>query len=142
MGYFGTVFKTALIFAAIGGILMLAAPHIAVAVGMFPGVGEACLAMAGKAAWTSVVAYNAAFFGGFGALSSALTPIVDSLFQQRNESESVDISPATAVHHVAQGQHIAMAHAPSAGAHAPGHAAGFTAVLDQQRFQEQSGMTR
>lgn len=73
--YAWNITRTVLVFMAVGACLALLAPHIAVSLGVFASVGEACYTMGLGAN----PVFQALFFGLFGGMSTAATPIMDSL---------------------------------------------------------------
>ncbi len=128
--YLGNIVKTALIFAVIGGALAFGAPYIAVAVGKASVVTATPL---------FEILFQGAFFGLFGAMSSGLTPIVDSIFKKPAPAATAENFIIPHESSLAAGMSNAlshgMAHAPAYGGHAPaGHAAGLMAAESQSQF--------
>ena len=84
--------KSALIFAAVGALLAVAAPAIGGLVGMTE-VGAA-----------ANIGWQAAFFGMFGALNAVVAPVISNAIGSRDEEEkknvTVNLTVATpAIHH-------------------------------------------
>ena len=71
----GDAAKTALVFGAVGALLALAAPSLGAL------VGETIVSGTGLAN----VGFQAAFFAGFGALSTVLTPVIKAAFGDKPE---------------------------------------------------------
>jgi hypothetical protein len=115
--YIGSIIKSALVMFAVGAMLAVAAPPLAVAMGL----AETTAIAAGSMAFNSSPLWLGTFFAGFGALSAAVTPAinrcVDTLMngfsrkpaaQPDVAGKAVEASPAimTEVHHAASPTHF------------------------------------
>ncbi len=81
--YLKSVLKTTLLFAAVGALVALAAPHVMAMMGIYQTAQAATVAL-GSAA---VPLVNAGVFGLFGAFSSGLGPAFDAVFGKIETSQ-------------------------------------------------------
>lgn len=123
------IVKTAIVFAIIGATLAFTMPYLTAALG---------LAATAQAATGTAIATQALFFVGFGALSTALTPIFDGIFGLNKPSETpshnIQAPTAQAAHQQAHAPTVTiLVQDASIGASAPSPA--FVAKLEQERAQ-------
>ena len=81
--YLKSVLKTTLLFAAVGALVALAAPHVMAMLGIYQSA-QAATVVLGTVANPAV---NGGIFGLFGAFSSGLGPVFDRVFGKTETSQ-------------------------------------------------------
>lgn len=117
------ILKTTLMYAAIGVALGLAVPYLGPLVGI-TGTALTELGAANSPAWLGL------FFGAFGSLSAAVTPVFDAVFSNRSSpSAAPELSPELAVEQLQLATTPAIAHNPTK----------FRDLVDASRVPESPG---